>query len=154
MKKKKEPPTLLGKAILKIEARMISDCCSTTGDLNFQGWTKATASSPLLAQAALHLEKEELTYALCTSYLLSCRVEPWNSKTGEPRHFFCPQIPLSRHNECTEASARGSAWHPSALSLVLAPMLGESSEGTLQPGRGGNERAFTNICLLVRKSPT
>lgn len=37
MKKKKEPPTLLGKAILKIEARMISDCCSTTGDLNFQG---------------------------------------------------------------------------------------------------------------------
>lgn len=154
MKKKKEPPTLLGKAILKIEARMISDCCSTTGDLNFQGWTKATASSPLLTQTALHLEKEELTYALCTSYLLSCRVEPWNSKTGEPRHFFCPQIPLSRHDKRAEASARGSAWHPSALSLVLAPMLGGSSEGTLQPGRGGNERAFTSICLLVRKSPT
>lgn len=89
---KPEPPTFLGEAILKIEARMISECCNTTGDLNFQSWTKATDSSPWFASAVrpAALSASRKRRVNIGADVPATHLKPWNSKINCAIHFFSP----------------------------------------------------------------
>lgn len=102
---KPEPPTFLGEAILKIEARMISECCNTTGDLNFQSWTKATDSSPWFASAArpAALSASQKRRVNIGADVPATHLEPWNSKINCAIHFFPP-----KHTRQEEHSRRRS----------------------------------------------
>lgn len=146
---KPEPPTFLEEAILKIEATMISECCSTAGDLNFQGWTKVPDSAPVSSAvaAALHLGQEELAQALMYQPPLLCHPEPSNSNRNGAIQVFAPKHPRQEEHS-------GLSWLPAPLWQWRGscPRWEEAQRVPCSQGGDSKERTFTSIFLLLQNS--
>lgn len=148
---KPEPPTFLEEAILKIEATMIPECCSTTGDLNFQRWTEVPDSAPVSSAvaraAALHLGQEELAQALMYQPPLLCHPEPSNSNRNGAIQVFAPKHPRQKEHS-------GLSWLPAPLQQWRGscPHWEEAQRAPCSQGGDSKERTFTSIFLLLQNS--